>query len=187
VVGTLQRAGQGCHRKVGPLRALGRHQAVHLLDGGSDLVIMDGHDWHGNTARRSGASRLGAGTDAPERLRAARRRPVAVHRTAAIVQTTSKTDRGNRRRSPGNRFMGCCNRSSPMQEPMKRGCSCCPLGRPAATAPGPAANSLPRTTAPANRASTLRNSLRERLSTRRMAGTTLTLWQPVSLSLTMSG
>jgi hypothetical protein len=46
---------------------------------------------------------------------------------------------------------------------------------------------LPRTTAPANRASTLRNSLLERLSTRRMAGTTLTLWQPVSLSLTMSG
>lgn len=56
-----------------------------------------------------------------------------------------------------------------------------------ATAPGPAANSLPRTTAPANRASTLRNSLLERLSTRRIAGTTLTLWQPVSLSLTMSG
>jgi hypothetical protein len=34
---------------------------VHLLDGGPDLVIMDGHDWHGNTARRCSASRLGAG------------------------------------------------------------------------------------------------------------------------------
>ena len=60
VVGTLQLAGQGRHRKASPLRALGRHQAAHLLDGGSDLVIMDGHDWHGNTARRCGASRLDA-------------------------------------------------------------------------------------------------------------------------------
>jgi len=39
--------------------SMGADKAVHLLDGGSDLVIMDGHDWHGNTARRSGASRLG--------------------------------------------------------------------------------------------------------------------------------
>ena len=61
VVGTFHRAGHGCHRKAGPLRALGRHQAAHLLDGGSDLVIVDGHDWHANLSRRCGAIRLGAG------------------------------------------------------------------------------------------------------------------------------
>jgi hypothetical protein len=61
VAGTLRLVGQGCHRKVSPLRAPGRHQAVHLHDGGPDLVIMDGHDWHGNGAKRCGASPLGAG------------------------------------------------------------------------------------------------------------------------------
>ena len=30
----------------------------------------------------------------------------------------------NRRRSPGDRFMGCCNRSNRMQQPMKRECLC---------------------------------------------------------------
>ncbi len=56
VVGALQRLGQRCHGKTGPLRALARHEAAHLLDGGSNLVSMDGHDGHDIAVRGHGAN-----------------------------------------------------------------------------------------------------------------------------------